>query len=397
LPIKYYSEYIVSKRNFLLLVLLFSVNAFLAGALNWFGPFIAYKTGGAPGIALTYSQVLILAALSHIVGGALTDTLGRKRTAIFAASLRLLVTFILLVEVNVYTAMLFIISYEILRFFIHPPLSVLLYESVKQEVYGRVLAMFRLLTLAMNIAGAMLIGVLFERGAYIEALLIASIATLIIVNLVEETYQPPVSRGVNLGSLFREFILSITRGLNVVLRNPRLRNVFIVASIMEFTGFLSWLYIPSLLTVRGLTASELGFVFSVATAARSLGVTLSGFLADRYGVYKLIILECVTSAPLWYIIAVVDDPYIIAVAFILNELLIASSTIPIRRTFMIYAPQDSRGVVSSMLPTFTALTSSASPILGGLLFSINISLPYLITGTVWAAIAILILITKQKD
>ncbi len=121
----------------LLSVLLFSINAFLAGALNWFGPYIAYKTGGTYAIALTYSQVLILATFSRIIGGALTDVVGRKRTAILAISLRFLITFILLIYLNIYTIMLFIIFYEILRFFISPPLNILLYESIKREIYGK--------------------------------------------------------------------------------------------------------------------------------------------------------------------------------------------------------------------------------------------------------------------
>ncbi len=62
---------------------------------------------------------------------------------------------------------------------------------------------------------------------------------------------------------------------------------------------------------------------------------------------------------------------------------------------MSYAPKDSRGIVTSTFSSLVSLTSSGGVILGGLLFKINISLPYLITGTTCVIIAVLILITRH--
>jgi len=253
--------------------------------------------------------------------------------------------------------------------------------------------MFRLSTLAINIIGALLIGVLFEGGIYIEVLLIVSIIALIISTFLEDTYQTHVDKKINLRSLLRDFISKITEGLNIVLKNPKLRTIFIIATTIELTGFMSWIYIPSLLSLRGLHTSMIGFVFSIATIARAIGIML-GFLADRCGVYKLIIAECITSVPYWYIIALINDPYVDSLAYILNELLIFSS-IAISRTLMSYAPKDSRGIVTSTFSSLVSLTSSGGVILGGLLFKINISLPYLITGTTCVIIAVLILITRH--
>jgi len=383
---------LLHSRNLRILLILSAYGGFIAGSLNWFGPYLLGKLGGATLIGVSYTSVLLLASISRILGGAFADTIGRRRTIILSLTLRMLaIVPMLLMGINIITATVLILAFELTRFMGAPALSSMIYESTRRETIGRIYATLRLVPQASNVIGAILIGFLAEINIFPQVFALLTLLVIALSTCLKETLEinPQYRKTESFIKAIRKPIGKMCEGFKMLMVNSNLRMLMLVAGIMELTGFMSWIYIPILLSFRGMDPKVMGVVYGLTTLARSIGTAIAGHLVDRYGAYKTIIIDCLTSAPCWLIIALTSDPCITAVAFITNEFIVFSP-LAARIAIMDTVNKSIRGTVIGGFTSVIMLMGSVGVALGSVLYNITPSLPFLITGIVWIGIAILV-------
>lgn len=244
---------LLRSRNPSTLLILSAYGGFIAGSLNWFGPYLLGKISGAALIGLSYTLVLLLTSIVRILGGALADCVGRKKTIILSLMLRLLVIVsMLFMGVNVITATMFVLTFELTRFMAAPALSSIIYESVKCEIVGRAYAILRSIPQVFNVAGAISIGYLAEANVIPQTFALLTLFAIALSTCLRETLEMSLQRAERrfLG-IAKNLVKKMGKGCRTLIANPSLRVLMLIAGIIELTGFMSWIYVPTLLSSRG--------------------------------------------------------------------------------------------------------------------------------------------------
>lgn len=383
-----------NSKNLRIIIILSPLGGFVSGSLNWFGPYLLSILGGSLVVGASYASVLILGSFIRIIGGALADTIGRKKTIILSFLIRLLViTPMIFFGMNILMASLFIITFELTRFLRGPASSTIIYESVEKEFAGKIFAILRVIPLAFSVLGAVLIGYLAESRIFLHLYALITLIALFLSLNFEETILPEqiYQRSRSTIEITKKSMTKIGEGMKFLIGNYELRTLMILAGIIELTGFMSWIYIPLILSHRGMSPEELGYIYGLTVVARSVGTMIGGHLVDKYGAYKTIVIDCLSSAPSWLLIALVTDPFINAYAFIINELIVFS---PIAMIIAVLESADKkiRGTVRGGFQSIMELMGSLGVALGSILYTHYPSLPYILTGVAWIFVGIFVYI-----
>ena len=191
------------------------------------------------------------------------------------------------VGVNPFSSSVFILTFEITRFLRAPASSALIYESISQESAGKVFAVLWIASLAFNVLGAVLIGYLVEYKIFSYVYALITLAALALTINLEETLSKEHIYSINRTiKIIKGSLAKIKEGFGFLASARDLRRLMILAGILELTGFMSWMYVPLVLSHRGISPDTIGYVYGFTVVARSVGTLIGGYLLDKYGPIK---------------------------------------------------------------------------------------------------------------
>lgn len=279
---------VVLERNVLILSIT-SIILGVAGAFSsWFFPILVYKHGGSDLITLIFTASYAIAIIPTLIGGFLSDTLGRKGV-ILISTLMYLIAFILLLPGHLYGLVLagiLIISYSAMML---PATTSLLGESVGSDRVAMAFSLTRLAsTLGVGAGSAVLGYVATYIGLYELILLCVALSglSLALRSLLRETRRvvsksSPIS--VELSKLLRVAASSL-RSRDMVL-------IVIVVVISSLGNGAFSIYLPIYLSeVAGLNNLELGIIFSVSSLVPLIAALIAGVVVDVLGSFRSLII-----------------------------------------------------------------------------------------------------------
>ncbi len=379
-------------RNFLVLVAISILAHAQSGLLHWLGPYLTGTAGGPAVLGLTYTLVMVLAATALVFGGVLADSLGRKRTIVSMYFLRLAAAFVAVaagLRLDVFIVL--VLVYEASKFVLRPASSALLYESVDRKVVGRALSLLSVAGAIVQGVAASVAGYLLTWGVFSHVLFTTAVGAFLLTLLLTETVERRVA---SLSEAVAEFARSL-RGIPVYLAKKDIVGAVAASALIEFSGFIAWLLLPLLLAVRGLSVEEIGLVVGVSLIARRIGITVAGFVIDRLGPLPAMAVDAVSTGLLFAAIAVVKDPWLASLLFIVEEFFVMSGLAFRMHVMSVVEKRYRASVLGSSLALVTLITVPA-PMIGSMLYSVDPSLPFLASGLGLVTVGSLIAIVRPR-
>lgn len=154
--------------------------------------------------------------------------------------------------------------------------------------------------------------------------------------------------------------------LRTMARNPSLRWVGLLLTMVPLTGFALILWGPSFLQrVHGMTKAETGFWLGGAMAAGLvIGNLLAGWVSDRFGKAKprwngwFAGLGLLASFPFALLFALAPDPYLALAAFVVVKFLMTLHLGPIIALCFAQVPVEMRAMTSATINLFIGIAGT---------------------------------------
>ena len=218
------------------------------------------------------------------------------------------------------------------------------------------------------------------RMPFFAAAGIAFLACLISIFILKEPLSKEELADLAAHSKHTNFFSDFRKSLQPLYFIP-----FIIAFVLAF-GLSAYESVFSLFTDHkfGFTPADIALIITISSIfGVVVQVFLFGRLVDWLGEKKLIQLCLVAGAVLAVISALVSG--FIAVLVVACLIFLAFDLLrPALTTFLSRSAGKEQGFVAGMNSTYTSLGNIIGPALGGILFDINIELPYLFAGLIIA-------------
>lgn len=148
------------------------------------------------------------------------------------------------------------------------------------------------------------------------------------------------------------------------------RNVFVLSASSAVATFANamWIFfLPLLFQSQGLSASQVGTIYSLSVLLRALLQVPAGGFADRWGRKTSVVLASLVGSSSVFLLAIVPGPILFTLAYLLNP--VATTLFSIGMTALIAesAPSDRLATSFGTFRTLAGSVTVIAPALGGFL------------------------------
>ncbi|MFP4322734.1 MAG: MFS transporter [Anaerolineales bacterium] len=344
----------------------------IANTSTWmYMPFLPLylKALGAsiPEVGLFYTLNAIIAICFRILGGWISDNIGRLRAVAFGSFAGLLGMFGFILAPTWEWVLLVAGVRQIGVSLVAPSFRAYTAENAPEGFMNSTFGLVQALFLVCNVIGPILGGLLIEsmgfRAMFIIATVIFIVATAIRVWLAR--YETAERHPLGVGELVRD-----VRGLGAMfLSSSILLWIFLADGLIDASRQLERSFGPVYITdVGGISESTYGLFVSVAALAAALAMVPGGRFSDRFserwGIVVGVFLQgavwlMMTVAPVWAVFALMYGLAGVARAFFepAFSALISKSV-----------PRESLGMTWGVFMTVLSVLAVPAPYLGGLMY-----------------------------
>ena len=373
----------------LLLFMLAMILANLGG--NMYGPLEALylkDLGASVGqIGLFYTLSQIIPLILQILGGWLSDSIGRLRAIAIGS----------VVGVFTYVPLILATSWEwvlvasaigaVTRSLVGPSFDAFIADHSAPENRARLFGITQTLFGVVGVVGPLLGGFLVEKMDFKRMLMIAAIlylaATVLRVSMAREAAKSNEANPTRLtfaslkSNLGMMVALILTGGLFTwIMITDGVRDIFFNMSF----SFLS-VYMQD---IASLTISQIGLMNSIFGIAMMSVMIPAGWLADRFGERVNIAISFFFMASTFVLIAIVppaSPAWIYALGWVIAGVGVGLATPAYQSLISKAVPPNLRGVAFGLFSTSLGLVSLPAPVIGGYLWeNISPQFPFLLTA-----------------
>jgi MFS family permease len=354
-------------------------------------------------IGVVYSLASVAMMALQLVGGWLSDTIGRLRAIALGSAVATLGYFALVLANSWPAALLAIVLEYVSGALVAPSFGAFIAEQSSEEQRGRVFGITQGIFMIVVVVGPPLAGFLTQRWGFKPMLLLAAgmytLASLLRVWMARRTAAPTFVAGGE-GLSFRQFFRHIGAFGGMLLGGGILAWILVTDGVRDVSGQLTNALQPLYLQqIGGLNVEQIGLLGSVFGLASMLTTFVSGWVADRWserlaiaGGYALQFLSVV-------VFLLAGDFWGFGVASLLLGLGVGLLSPAYNSLVSKVVPENMRGVAFGMFQSSIGLVSLPAPWLGAQLWTrINPRLPFAISAAAGLAIILPVWLKfKRKD
>ncbi|MCW4051315.1 MAG: MFS transporter [Candidatus Bathyarchaeota archaeon] len=369
---------VLSNRNLMAVTVTQSLSMFAMFLWRPFWGLYVLELDGTKSIlgALTTLQ-LLSTLLLQLPGGVLSDRIGRKRVIMAASLFGFLPPLIFRVSTHWMMLIPGILAMA-LSSLATPALMALIADSLPEENratgFGAYTMIWYLsIVVSYPIGGYIMDSIGLVPGTHI-GLIISLLLTIPVVlirwRFIEETVELGVESPVNES----KYLPSIAQIRNIP---SEIWKLVVVAVLSSFSFQVFWSFVVVYcVEVVGLSMMQWSYVSIISNLAGALFMIPSGFLSDRYGRKRIIILSqlAVSSGSLGYTLSggfkgVALTRLVGGVGEGLGGNVMGSAAGPVWQALVTeVAPVESRGSIIGLMGTLTGFLTTPAPIVGGYLY-----------------------------
>lgn len=394
-------SFLLFNRNVMITFVTVFIMGIVSAFVSWFLPIYLSSYGTLTLVAFVYTIANIVSIPPILVGGLMSDVLGRK-PLILLSTLLYTISFSLLLfqsQITIATAAILMLLASALIF---SPLTALLGESVEKDRIAIVFSWKRLIaTLAASI-GSILLGYLVTFGMK-EIILICLGASLIAFTarlFLIETSPKRVR-----ASILTETV-KILKNVGMIFKmKQHIRMIAFAVAIVSLGSGIFEIYFPIYLN-KGLELSSqsIGVTYAISHVVPMAFFTIAGHIVERLGWLRSLVLALFTESILISALAIIPwatvsfmSPFIIVVSlYTLLTLASALDQVSGDKMLMNITTPEIRGVVIASLASITLLSKVFSPSIGALIaMRMSYSASLVVTALLYFAGSIAILGVKQ--
>lgn len=373
----------------LLLFMLAMILANLGG--NMYAPLEALylqDLGASVGqIGLFYTLSQIIPLILQILGGWLSDSVGRLRAIAIGS----------VVGVFTYVPLILATSWEwvlvssaigaVTRSLVGPSFDAFIADHSAPENRARLFGITQTLFGVVSVVGPLLGGFLVEKTDFKRMLLVAAAlylaATVLRVGMAREAAKGKEANPTKLTfaglktNLGMMVALILTGGLFTwIMITDGVRDIFFNMSFSFLSVFMQ--------DIASLTVSQIGLMNSIFGVAMMAVMIPAGWLADRYGERVNIAISFILMASTFALIALVppaSPAWIYAAGWVIAGLGVGLATPAYQSLISKAVPPNLRGVAFGLFSTSLGLVSLPAPVIGGYLWeNVSPQFPFLLTA-----------------
>ncbi len=390
-------DFLALERNILALAISSAIGSFgTALWMNIFSLFIYEELHATElEVGLVYTVGGIASVLLMIPVGYLADKIGKKKVVVTGCYLMAFAQ-LLFAFTNSWVQIMPVLFLFNAAFCYRPVMSALIADSLTRQKRATGFAAFETLPGITTIFASGLGGFLAEPEVWgFQPLFILAATLSLIMAVIRHAFlREPESRSATASTF-----ASPIRSLTYIRRSSRsLKALFIMSVYGSFFGAMAYpqfysLYAKELLQ---LSRTQIGLLFSIAGAFRSLILVPGGKLADHYGRKRFMVLSTLAYPPL--VIAYLFAPNAMAVYAISAvestvEGLSQPSWQAIEADLM---PRGKRGTLMGLFSATRSVASMPSPMIGGYLWqNYGPRTPFYLIASMAAVDLILLLSIKE--
>jgi MFS family permease len=365
----------ITRPTAALLALQLMSGMILAPHLTFFPIYVKDLGYSAIVIANIAAAKQVAGLISSVIGGTLSDTLGRKRTLLLGNLGYLLASFAFLVVSPNWIGLLWTIGGLGLGLHTLGGQSYLM-DTAPKNYLGLTSALFNWGYTLGGVLSSPIAGYLLDRwdyGVFAVALVAFSILTIAVNQFVLP--RSPVERHTHDPGMKRFF------GYSEIATRPTVWVLTALRFLPTFYYAIMLLLVPLLLDAAGASKTTIAWYATISWMAASLAQAVVGYAADQWGpnlstaLTFTVLLSSVLGIGLWS-----DSLWVV---FIFGTLGIAAawslSTLLPPLVAQVTVPED-RGRVLGFIHLWWNLAMIVGSIAGGVLFEIAAGLPFLIAG-----------------
>ncbi|UNQ73706.1 MFS transporter [Infirmifilum sp. NZ] len=374
-------------RNITLIAVARSSQMFVLGFLTWYLPITIEESLGLPTLGLTYSASCALSGFAGLVGGALSDSLGR-RPVIVAGSAAMLLGALLVALAPLCGAGALALSALLLFGLQHlgdAAMDSALYESAEEDSLGRALAAVFVAGALSGSAGSAVLGFTAERDVALVGALVLAVALTCFASsaLLEETAQGRGALSVRgSGERVAEWFKSMGSVPLAVLSLTVLMAVEVDSTLNLYPVFMK--------DVQGFAEREVGLVYGAIPVMQALIYPLAGSAVDKLGAPRAACAVLLIQSAGVAGFAALGRPYA-ALALLAASGAGAVFNIAYRAMVVSSASASARGTTVALVYVVWDLATVPAPALGAMLYTLDPRLPFFLASLTLGLVAIIAL------
>ncbi|NJE05505.1 MFS transporter [Thermococcus sp. M36] len=388
---------LMKNNNVKLLIIAYFIDTIAVAYLLGYYLNITINDIGGPELLGFFSMANnFFASFIPIIAGAFSDAHGRKGVIVVSTVFEVLSLLALGIIIESGSVLVIIpaILLNVAFMASSPAIVSLIGESVSVEYLGRALSLIFLANNAASIISYLAFGSLLSVVSISNLFLLSGFTVLVAITLylrISETLRPN-----NVQSNVLEPLKGIFKGVKFV-REPHLKLFLIYISFEFFIGSIATAFVPVFLqNVYSLSVSEISWLYSLITLFTIGGTLMAGYVVDKYGSVKSLILKDTLSIPLLGIFALALSPVallsLIFLSFI-EQLKVASERYVVENTNPEY-----RGLILGVKNSLTRIFSVPGPMLGFFLWNVSPKMTFLApAGLTPLGILILVMLKKIRE
>lgn len=373
----------------ILLFMLAMVLANLGG--NMYGPlealYLKELGAGIGQIGLFYTISQIIPLLLQILGGWLSDSLGRLR-AIAIGSVVGIFVYIPLILANRWEWVLIASALSAMtRSLIGPSFDAFIADHAAPENRARLFGVTQTLFSVVSVVGPLMGGYLVEAMKFKGMLIVAAIfylaATVIRVSMAREAAKGSESHPTRL--TLTSLKINLGQMMGLVLAGGLFTWIMITDGVRDIFFNMSFSFLSVFMQdIAGLSISQIGGMSSIFGVAMMAVMIPAGWLADKAGERVNIAISFLFMAIAIGMIASVPPAsplWVYALGWVIAGIGVGLSTPAYQSLISKAVPQRLRGVAFGLFSTSLGLVSLPAPVIGGYLWEkVSPQFPFMLTA-----------------
>jgi MFS family permease len=368
--------------------LLGMVLANIAGAMLYSYLALYLQTLGASvgqvGLVFTLASIVPLAL--QVIGGWLSDTIGRLRTIAIGSAIASVGYLLFAVAPSWEWAIAAVALEYVSGAAVAPSYAALIADESREEARGRVFGLSNGIFLIIGVIGPPLAGLLIEWRDYRFMLLISGViywcATGLRIWMARSQRFRPVRHAEPRQANLRNFTKQLVMILGMIFAGGLLTWIFVLDGLSDIASRLSEELQPLYLAqVGGQSVIQIGLLSSLLHLAMMVATPPAGWLSDRIGENRTIALGFVVDGAGLVMFVLARDFYLFAAAGILVGLGYGLINPAYSALTSKAVPEEHRGIAYGFFHSSIGLLSLPAPWLGALLWErFAPQTPFLITS-----------------
>ncbi len=339
-------------------------------------------------IGVVYALGSVVSVVMPVLGGFLSDLVGRKAVVLLASMFFVVSHCTLMIFNPLAVATAYILAHIASGIGSGASLA-LISESTDRSYRARALALHYSLTTLAGVPGPLIGGLLStisRRLLFITALALSVVALILRIFLRETIRREKPSR--NLSS----YINDLKNHFAILLRGRTLLQIVLTVAFIYYIGVnLVLPYIPVFAReVLKLSDFEIGLVYTCAMLALGISSLYGGYLADKIGRLQTLQLSLLFTSITLPLIVISKSPTHLIATFTIFCAVAGIGVPALRAVVADIARSEERGLAMGSLISIMNMSSAIGAIMGGILYDIAIHLDFIVASSIVLSAAIII-------